>query len=178
MGLKNNKTYFKSQSWLQGKDTDDDKLVEATNNIFLPALEKAVVPELFFLHGADKMYKCGSILIDFEKKKVHPAPEFVLFQRTSSTLTFDCAFIKSGLFFECAHVEAKYLPDLVEWCEEHGIRTLNSGADPIPVKWVVDSLVDLSYEEVVDLINPSCSSDSDSDWCLSPPRKRKLADRT
>jgi hypothetical protein len=174
MCQKGGRVYSKSTSWLRGEG-EDDELVARTNNLY--AGVQKCTPTLLFRYGADEMHHHENRLLNFERKEIHAVPSTVLFQRTGSTLTFDCAFIQGSTFHECNHVEMKFLQPLLLWCREIGAQLLDSGADPVPVKWICDSLNDLTFEEVEDLLNPPLSSDSDSDWCPSPPRnKRKRSD--
>ncbi len=170
--------HFKSQSWLQDidDDEDDDEAVATLNSNVLASVPTPITCEQDLKTSArihkttfmsDLVFREGEIL----------SPEAVYYRTTSEievifcervtsyTKTFDMTFVIGQKTETHSCMNRKALKDICKWAKQNSIKLYETGPDPLPWKCMFSSHKEQSWEEIHRLLTrQSSEEDEASEW--------------
>ena len=170
--------HFKSQSWLQDIDDDeeDDEAVTTLNSNVLASVPSPVTCENDLRTPArihkttfmsDMVFRDGEIL----------SPEAVYYRKTSDievifcervtsyTKTFDMTFVVGQKTETHSCMDRKALKDICIWAKQNSLKIYETGPDPLPWKRMFASHKEQSWEEIHRLLtHQSSEEDEASEW--------------
>ena len=174
---KKNLLHFKSPSWLQDiEDEEDDEAVEALNAKVLTLVPSVVHCDKDFKTHArvhkttamnDMIFREGEVL----------SPEAVYYQKTSEidvifcervtsyTKTFDMTFVIGQKTHTHSCMDRKILKDLTWWAKQNSLQVYETGPDPLPWKRMFEYHKDQSWEEIHGILTHQSSEEEEaSEW--------------
>tara|TARA_B110000008_G_C16975960_1_gene565894 strand:- start:4628 stop:5356 length:729 start_codon:yes stop_codon:yes gene_type:complete len=169
--------HFKSQSWLQDiEDEEDEEAVAALNLKVLATIPTPITCDDDFntnarIHKTNSMnelvFRDGEIL----------GPEAIYYRKTSEidvifcervtsyTKTFDMTFVIGSKTETHSCMDRKKLKDICAWAKENSLCVYETGPDPLPWKRMFAYHKDQTWEEIHrQLTHVSSEEEEASEW--------------
>ena len=169
--------HFKSQSWLQDiEDEEDEEAVAALNLKVLATIPTPITCDDDFNTNA-RIHKTNSMNeLVFRDGEVL-GPEAVYYRRTSEidvifcervtsyTKTFDMTFVVGSKTETHSCMDRKKLKDICAWAKENSLCVYETGPDPLPWKRMFAYHKDQTWEEIHrQLTHVSSEEEEASEW--------------